>query len=161
MISIIAAVGKNLELGKDNDLIWHLPDDMRFFKATTKGHTVIMGRKTFLSLPGLLPGRQHVVLTRNSTFKHDGVEVYNSISDILEKYGASPEENFVIGGGKVYKAFLPYAKSIYLTHIDDSCDGAEVFFPKLDEAEYDISVISEFENDGIKAKIVKYDKHSD
>ena len=134
---------------------------MRFFRATTKGHTVIMGRKTFLSLPGLLPGRQHVVLTRNSTFKHDGVEVYNSISDILEKYGASPEENFVIGGGKVYKAFLPYAKSIYLTHIDDSCDGAEVFFPKLDEAEYDISVISEFENDGIKAKIVKYDKHSD
>lgn len=156
MISMIAAVGKNYELGKGNDLIWHLPDDMKFFKGATKGHTVIMGRKTFLSLPGLLPGRHHVVLTRDDTFEHDGVEVLHSTDDVLKKYGDSSEENFVIGGGEIYRAFLPYADTVYLTHIDGVCGDAEVFFPRFDESLYDISVISEIENDGIKAKIIKY-----
>ncbi len=158
MISMIAAVGKNYELGKGNDLIWHLPDDMKFFRSTTKGHTVIMGRKTFLSLPGLLPGRHHVVLTRDNTFEHDGVEVLHSTDDVLNKYGSSPEENFVIGGGEIYKAFLPYADTVYLTHIDSVCEDAEVFFPRIDESIYNRSVISEFENNGLNAKIIKYCK---
>lgn len=157
MISIIAAVGKNNELGKGNDLIWHLPDDMKFFRSTTKGHTVIMGRKTFLSLPGLLPGRHHVVLTKSKDFSHDGVEVTDNPKYIVEKYGSTDEENFVIGGGEVYKLFLPYAKKIYLTHIDDECSQAEVFFPEFDKGDYKATVLSEFENNGINAKIVEYE----
>lgn len=157
MISIIAAVGKNFELGKDNDLIWHFAPDMKFFRSTTKEHTVIMGRKTFESLGGLLPKRRHVVLTRNRDFKYDEVEVFESVSEILKAYGEnSGEENFVIGGGEVYKLFLPYADKMYLTEINADCADAQVYFPEFDSSEWNTSVLEEFEEDGISARIMEY-----
>lgn len=158
MISMIAAVGKNFELGKDNDLIWHLPSDMKFFRTTTKGSTIIMGRKTFESLGGLLPKRHHVVLTRNSAFEYEGVEVFEKIEDILAKYENIEEECFVIGGGEIYKQFLPYAKKMYLTFIDDECKDAETFFPTFNFADYKETDLQSFTEDGISATVKEFVK---
>ena len=96
-LSMIACVGKNLELGKNNDLIWHLPNDLKYFKSVTKGKTVIMGRRTFESLPGILPKRRNIVLQLPNESKLDGVEIFNSIPDILENI-KDEDEAFIIGG---------------------------------------------------------------
>lgn len=156
MISIIAAVGKNLELGKGGDLIWHLKDDMKFFRTTTSGHTIIMGRKTFESLGGLLPKRHHVILTTSREYSVEGTEIHHSIDSVLEKYKNCEEECFVIGGGEIYKLFLPYADKLYLTHIDADCSDAEVYFPSFNEGNYSKKVISSIEEDGITAEITEY-----
>ncbi len=156
MISLIAAVGKKLELGKGGDLIWHLKEDMKFFRGTTSGHTVIMGRKTFESLGGLLPKRHHVILTGNKDYSYEGTEIHHSAETILEEYKNTEEECFVIGGGEIYKLFLPYADKMYLTHIDAECEDAEVFFPSFNEEDFSVSVISEIEQDETKAVIKEY-----
>ncbi|MBE6563101.1 MAG: dihydrofolate reductase [Ruminococcaceae bacterium] len=156
MISMIAAIGKNNELGKGNDLIWHLKDDMKFFRSTTAGHTIIMGRKTFESLGGLLPKRHHVILTANKGFSFEGTEVHHTVESILEKYKNAEEECFVIGGGEIYKLFLPHADKLYLTHINAECEDAEVFFPALNAESYEKSVLQTIEEDGITAEITEY-----
>lgn len=158
MISLIAAIGKNNELGKGGDLIWHLKDDMKFFRSTTSGHTIIMGRKTFESLGGLLPKRHHVILTGNKDYTYEGTEIHHSIDTILEKYKGADEECFVIGGGEIYKLFLPYADKMYLTHIDAECNDAEIFFPAFNEDDYRVSLITDIEQDKIKAVIKEYVK---
>lgn len=158
MITMIAAVGKNREIGKGNDLIWNLKDDKKFFRSTTSGHTIIMGRKTFESLNGLLPNRHHVVLTTNKEYAPDGVEVVHSVDEVLEKYGKGDEECFIIGGGEIYKLFLPYAQKMYLTEIDDECVDAEVFFPEFDKNSYDVKTVAEIECGGISAVIKEYRK---
>ncbi|MDD6807621.1 MAG: dihydrofolate reductase [Oscillospiraceae bacterium] len=155
MISLIANVGKNLELGKGNDLIFSIPEDMKFFRSTTSGHTIIMGRKTFESLGGVLPKRHHVVLTK-SDFKYEGVEVVSSLEEVLKKYKNTDEENFVIGGGEIYKAFLPYADKMYLTEVNAECKDAEVFFPKFNKEEWARTVINSIEHEGLTASIVEY-----
>ena len=104
--SIIAAVGKNRELGKDNHLIWHLPNDLKFFKRTTSGKTIIMGRRTFESLPKMLPNRKHIVLSSSSDFPEE-VEVYNELKELLDAYKDTDEELFVIGGASIYRLFIP------------------------------------------------------
>ena len=156
MISMIAAIGKNRELGKGNDLIWHLKDDMKFFRCTTSGHTIIMGRKTFDSLGGLLPKRHHVILTTNESFACEGTEVHHTVESILEKYKNTDEECFVIGGGEIYKLFLSHADKMYLTHINAECEDAEVYFPAFDEANYEKKVLQTIEEDGITAEITEY-----
>ena len=103
-ISIIACVGKNLELGKNNDLIWHLPNDLKYFKKVTSGKTVIMGRRTFDSLPGVLPKRRNIVLQLPNESKIEGVEIFNDIPSILEAV-KDEEEAFIIGGASIYKQF--------------------------------------------------------
>ena len=110
-ISMIACVGKNLELGKNNDLIWHLPNDLKYFKKVTSGHVVVMGKNTFKSLPKILPNRKNIVLTfpDDSEKFPDEVEVYHSIQEFLEAYKDFPEEIFIIGGASLYKQFLEYA----------------------------------------------------
>ena len=134
-LSIIAAIGKNNELGKDNDLIWKFKEDMRFFKNMTIGNKVIMGRKTFESLPKLLTDRKHIVLTKsNITFPKE-VEVFNSTEDFLEKYQNTEEKIFNIGGASIYKELLDYADELYLTEIDDSKE-ADVYFPDFDKEKY-------------------------
>lgn len=158
MISMIAAVGKNLELGKGNDLIWHLKDDMRFFRTTTSGHTVIMGRKTFDSLGGLLPKRHHVILTGNKEFTFEGAEIHHCIESVLEKYENCEDECFVIGGGEIYKLFLPYAAKLYLTRIDAACPDAEVYFPAFDPQGYSVRALQTLEEDGVHAEILEYTK---
>lgn len=156
MISMIAAVGKNFELGKGNDLIWHLPSDMKFFRGTTSGHTIIMGRKTFDSLGGVLPKRHHVVLTSNADWSYEGVEVLHTVDDVLEKYENTDEECFVIGGGEIYKLFLPYARKMYLTYVDDECIDAEVYFPSFDETAYAVTDLQSFTEDGISATVKEF-----
>ena len=119
-ICMIAAVGKNLELGKGNDLIWHFKDDMAFFKETTMGSSVIMGRKTFESLPKALPRRKNIVITTRKDYEAEGATVVNSIENALKEVDS--DNAFIIGGGDIYKQFLPMADKLYLTEIEAECD---------------------------------------
>ncbi|MFT4698992.1 MAG: dihydrofolate reductase, partial [Flavobacteriaceae bacterium] len=114
MITIIAAAGENNELGKDNDLVWHLPDDFKRFKQLTTNHHIIMGRKTFESFPKPLPNRTHVVITRNSEYKKEGAIITNSMKSALE-IARDDSEIFIIGGGEIYTLGLSFATKIELT----------------------------------------------
>lgn len=131
MITLIAAIGKNNELGCHNKMLWHLPEDFKHFKTKTTGHTIVMGRKTLESLPGILPNRKHIVLTRNKNWKHEGIEIAYSIQELLD----IKKPLFIIGGGEIYKAFLPYADVIELTRVDAEFK-ADAFFPKINFNEW-------------------------
>lgn len=131
MISLIAAIGKKNELGKKNTLLWNMPADMKHFRETTRGHTVIMGQKTFESIGSPLPNRKNIVVTRNENFKHPGVEISFSLEDTLAQYEDEPEEVFVIGGGEIYRQSIEKAKKLYITHIDMEDKDADTFFPEI------------------------------
>ena len=130
MVILIAAAAKNNALGKNNDLIWHLPDDFKRFKAITSGHYIIMGRKTFESFPKPLPNRTHVVITRQKGYQPEGCIVVDSIEKAL---AISPknENVFIIGGGEIYTLGLPFAQKIELTRVHNNFE-ADVFFPEID-----------------------------
>lgn len=155
-VSMIAAVGKNLELGKNNDLIWHFKEDMKFFKDTTMGHTVVMGRKTFESLPKALPGRNNIVISSNAEYQAQGATVVTSVEEALQI--ADNEEVFVIGGGKIYAEFLPYADKLYLTEIDAECEDADTYFPQFNRSEYIKEIINYYDIDGVEFYHVVYKK---
>lgn len=155
-VSMIAAVGKNLELGKNNNLIWHFKEDMKFFKDTTMGHTVVMGRKTFESLPKALPGRKNIVISSNAQYQAQGATVVTSVEEALQI--ADNEEIFVIGGGKIYAEFLPYADKLYLTEIDAECEDADTYFPKFNKSEYIKEIINYYDIDGVEFYHVVYKK---
>lgn len=138
MISIIAAIGKNNELGKGNDLLWHMPADFKHFKDTTTGSPIIMGRKTFLSIGKPLPGRKNIVITRDKTFKQQGIEVVHSLKEALEtsrqdidEQDIDEKEVFVIGGGEIYKQAMEVADKLYITHVDMADKDADTFFPEI------------------------------
>lgn len=154
---MIAAIGKNRELGKKNNLIWHFKEDMKFFKETTMGSTVIMGRKTFESLPKALPNRENIVITSNPDFKAQGATVVLSPEEALKK--AQGDEVFIIGGAKVYEQFLPLSDKIYLTEIEAECADADTFFPHFDKSLYTARKIKENEEDGIKFSHFIYKKN--
>lgn len=144
MLSIIVATANNNVIGKDNNLLWHISEDLKRFKEITSGNTIIMGRKTFESLPGILPNRKHIVITRDENFRVDSdmVEVIHSLDEVLYKYENSTEENFIIGGGEIYKATLPFAKKLYLTKVKKDFDG-DTIFPNINEDEWKIDFNSE------------------
>jgi dihydrofolate reductase len=141
IVSVIAAIGNNNALGKDNTLLWHMPADMKHFRETTRGHTVIMGRKTFESLPnGPLPKRENIVITRDTGYIKTGIVVMHSLPEAL-RYAALEQgkhfeekqeetEIFIIGGGELYKEGMAFANKLYITRIDDSPE-ADVFFPEI------------------------------
>ena len=133
MLSIIVAKAKNNAIGKNNKLLWHLSDDLKRFKKLTTGHNIIMGRKTFESLGGVLPNRKHIVFTQNPDFKvnNENVEIVHSMLQIQE-YIESEEESFVIGGAIIYNLLMPYVKKMYVTEIDKDFDG-DAFFPRINE----------------------------
>ena len=133
MLSIIVAKAKNNIIGKENKLIWHIPDDLKRFKELTTGHNIIMGRKTFESLGRVLPNRKHIVFTQNPDFKIDdeNVQVVHSMLEIQE-YIESKEENFVIGGAMIYNLLMPYVTKMYVTEIDKDFEG-DTFFPRINE----------------------------
>jgi len=133
MLSTIVAIAKNNVIGKDNKLIWHLPEDLKRFKNITSGKVIIMGRKTFESLGRVLPNRKHVVLCNDMEMNIDNenVEILNSI-DKLDKYINSEEECFVIGGATIYKLLMPYVDKLYITRINQEFEG-DVYFPEIDE----------------------------
>ena len=158
-ISIIACVGKNLELGKNNDLIWHLPNDLKYFKKVTSGKTVIMGRRTFDSLPGILPKRRNIVLELPNEGKIDGVEIFNDIPSVLDAV-KDEDEAFIIGGASIYKQFLEYASKLYLTEVDEKCKDAAVYFPKFDKRKYKKIVVGNDCDNGISYNFVIYERRS-
>jgi dihydrofolate reductase len=131
MISIIAAIGKNNDLGKKNELLWSLPADMKHFKETTTGHTVIMGQKTYESIGRPLPNRKNIVLTKDTKFKAEGVEISDSLEKTIASFKDSDEEVFIIGGGQIYKQSLDYADKLYITHVDMEDKDADTFFPEI------------------------------
>lgn len=141
-LSMIAAIGKNNELGKNNDLIWHLDGDLPFFKKVTMGKPVIMGRNTYLSLPKALPGRQNIVLTFPPLFEAPGVTAVLTPEEALALV-KDAEEAFIIGGASVYKLFLPMADRLYLTEAEAEDDTADVYFPDFDKSEWTRTVIDE------------------
>lgn len=134
MLTIIAAAAENNALGKDNDLVWHLPDDFKRFKQLTTGHHIIMGRKTFESFPKPLPNRTHVVITRNKKYKKEGAVVVNSLKNALILAKDDPQP-FIIGGGEIYKLALPYTDKIELTRVHGHFE-ADAFFPEIDENDW-------------------------
>lgn len=133
MLSIIVAVAENNIIGKDNKLIWHLPEDLKRFKRLTTNHTIIMGRKTFESLGRVLPNRKHIILSNDVKLdiENPNVEVLEDIS-MLKKYIESDEECFVIGGATIYKLLMPFANKLYLTLIHEEFEG-DVYFPEIEE----------------------------
>lgn len=156
-ISMIACVGPNLELGKNNDLIWHIPNDLKYFRRVTRGHTVVMGRRTFDSLPGVLPNRRNIVLQLPYESKIEGVDIFNSIPDILDDV-KNEDEVFIIGGASIYKQFLPYAQKLYLTEVMEECKDPDVYFPKFDKTKYKKRVLERREDNNLKYNFVIYEK---
>ena len=146
IISLIAAIGKNNELGKGNDLIWKLPADQKFFRETTTGHPMVMGRKTFESLPGILPDRKHIVITRDKSYlrptdakalagKHD-VDVVGSLEEALAPFKNTETEVMVIGGAEIFRQSMDIANRLYITEVDAEDKAAEVFFPPIDKTKW-------------------------
>ncbi len=136
-LSLIAAVARNGVIGRDNRLPWRLPEDLRHFKALTMGHPLIMGRKTWESLPGRLPGRPHIVVTRNPGYRAEGATVVGSLPAAIEAAGsmAGGGEVFLIGGAELYALALPIADRLYLTEIDADFEG-DARFPVWDRAQW-------------------------
>lgn len=140
MITIIAATGQNNELGKNNTLLWHLPDDFKRFKQLTTGHYIIMGRKTFESFPKPLPNRTHVIITRQQDYGQNLIESGCIVVDSLEKaLEISPknEEIFIIGGGEIYNLSLPFTNKIELTRVFSTFES-DTFFPEIDLKEWEL-----------------------
>ena len=150
MISLIAAVGKNYELGKDNKLIWHFKKDMEYFKEVTTGKTVVMGRKTYESIGRPLPNRRNIVITSRML---EGVETVKTVDEILDMH----EDIFIIGGASIYEEFIKYADKIYLTLIDKEYD-ADTYFPTFDENQFEKTVIKEETENDIKLTFALYTK---
>jgi dihydrofolate reductase len=162
MVSIIVAVSEDWGIGKDNELLWHIPEDLKRFKRLTTGNTIIMGKKTWESLPRRpLPGRKNIVLTDDPLeYIADSLTAY-SIEDALGKC-KSDEEIFVIGGGSVYWQFMPFADRLYITHVHKKTP-ADVYFPEIDLNIWEIVDKEEFlagETSGIPYTYVIYERSS-
>ncbi|MFX3625290.1 MAG: dihydrofolate reductase [Ectobacillus sp.] len=130
MISLIVAMDKNRLIGSNNDLPWRLPADLAYFKRVTMEHPIVMGRKTFEAIGRPLPGRENIVITRNKSYKADGCTIAHSLTEVLERYGASSEEVFIIGGAELFKEALPIADRLYVTHIEEAFTG-DTWFPEI------------------------------
>lgn len=142
MITLIAAAAENNALGKDNDLIWHLPDDFKRFKHITTGHFIVMGRKTFESFPKPLPNRTHVIITRQADYAvPEGCIVVNSLKKAIE-ICPKDEDLFIIGGGEIYKQSMAIADKIELTRVFTAPE-ADTFFPEIDLTEWKL-IFEEF-----------------
>jgi len=147
ILSIISAIGNNNEIGKKNALLWDLPADMKHFRETTRGHTVVMGQKTYESL-GVssdgklgkpLPNRRNIILTLDKNFKTDGCEIVYSIDELdklLKETTKKDEEIFIIGGGMIYRLFIDKADRLYITHVNMSDPEADTFFPNIDMSKW-------------------------
>ena len=135
-VTLIAAAGENNELGKDQDLVWHLPDDFKRFKQLTTGHYIIMGRKTFDTFPQLLPNRTHIIITRKENYNPEGTIVVDSLDKALEAAKDDPQP-YVIGGGEIYKLALDKADAIELTRVHGTFD-ADTYFPDFNEENWEL-----------------------
>ena len=160
MLSIIVAKAKNNVIGKNNKIIWNLPEDLKRFKELTTGHTIIMGRKTFESIGRVLPNRKHIIFSQNPDFKvnDENVEIVHSMLQIQE-YIEDDNENFVIGGAMIYNLLMPYVKKMYVTQINKEFDG-DTFFPRIDEEVWNVveKVSKRDENSNLDYEYVTYER---
>ncbi len=157
MFSLIAAIGKNRELGKNGKLIFHAKEDMRFFRDTTLNHKVLMGRKTWESLPGKLKNRENIVVSRHEVPGAD--QSISNLTEYINQHKDTDEEIFVIGGGMLYFELLPYASKLYLTEFDASDPAADTFFPEFDKSKYSCKVIKKGKDHDLAYSINKYIKN--
>ncbi|MEE1220777.1 MAG: dihydrofolate reductase [Bacteroidales bacterium] len=142
MISLIVAIAQNNAIGKDNDLLWHLSEDLKYFKKTTNERTVLMGRKTWESLPFKpLKNRRNIVVSSQKDYAIDGAELFDSIEKAVEVLKTQKDEVFCIGGASLYKALLPKADKLYITRVYKDFE-ADVFFPEIDENIWEIKRLS-------------------
>lgn len=163
ILCAIAAMSKNRVIGKNQNLPWHIPEDLKYFKQVTSGKTIIMGRKTFESVGRPLPNRRNIVLTRQSDFQAEGVETFSDLSAALAQLKMelpSNEEVFIVGGAQIYREALPYTRRLYLTLIDKEFDG-DTFFPELDlEEEFKLISRKDSSLDELKFSFVVADRVS-
>ena len=155
MISIIAAIGKNNELGLNNDLIWHLPNDLKYFKETTLNQTIVMGYNTFVSLGRVLPNRKHIVLSFEKIKLPDEVIQFNNMEE-LKNY-IKDKDVFIIGGASMYKQFIDECDKLYLTEIDDT-HKADAYFPKFDKNLFNKKIIGTNSDNGINYTFTLYER---
>lgn len=131
MIAMIACMARNRVIGKNNQMPWHLPEDLKFFKRTTMGYPVVMGRRTYESIGQALPGRENIILTRDKHFTADQCRIVHRVEDVLQM----KKDLFIIGGAATYEQFMPYADRLYITIIDQDVEG-DTFFPVIDPEEW-------------------------
>lgn len=154
-ITLIAAIGKNRELGRNNDLIWNIPEDLKFFRENTVGKPIVMGMNTLNSLPKLLPNRKHIVLTRRNLELDPEIVVVHSIEELLQYIEILNEEVMVIGGAQIYSQMIEYANKMLLTEIND-IEKADVYFPEFSLEDWDRLLISRHQYEDIEYSHVAY-----
>ena len=154
MFSIISAIAKNNAIGKDNDLVFHIKEDMKFFRETTRNHTVIMGKKTWESLPGKLKDRKNLVISHTEVEDADGT--ITNLDKYIEENKETDEEIIVIGGGSIYKYMLPHSKYLYLTEVDAEPE-ADTFFPEFDRKSYKKETLKTGTAGDLKFEINRYE----
>lgn len=154
-ITLIAAIGRNRELGKNNDLIWSIPDDMKFFRDNTMGKNIVMGINTLNSLPKLLPNRRHIVLTHRDIKLDDEITIFHNIDELLNYIDSIDEEVMVIGGAGVYAQMIEYANKMLLTEIESEAE-ADVYFPEFSMDDWNRLELSNNQFNGIKYSHVLY-----
>ena len=154
-VTMIAAVGQNRELGKDNKLLWNLPEDLQFFKQQTMGKPIVMGKKTLDSLPRLLPGRKHLVLTHQELEPNEQIMVFHDINTLVDYIATLEQEVMIIGGAQVYKEMLDYSDKMLLTEVEDSIE-ADVYFPDFDKTKWDCTELSTDTEGTIRYKHLSY-----
>ena len=157
-LELIAAVGENRELGKDNHLIFDIPGDLKFFARTTRGHTIVMGRRTFESLPGKLPGRHHVIMSRSMESDDPELEIFDSLEAFYQAYDSRPELVYCIGGASLYEQMLSRADALVLTEVQASAP-ADVRFPAFDPQGWNRRQLEkETEENGLRYRHVRYER---
>lgn len=153
---LIAAIGENDELGKHNQLIWHLKDDLKFFKEKTMGHAIVMGYQTFCSLPKQLPGRKHIVLTHKTISFPEEVIVCHSLSELKAYLQEQDKPCYIIGGASIYEQMIADCDRMYLTRIEASDPEADAYFPKWNEDDFEVRLLDQHEENQIHYKHLEY-----
>ena len=157
MFSLISCIGKNREIGKNGKLVFNLKKDMQFFRETTLNHTVVMGYNTWKSLPGKLKSRQNLVVSSQDVDGADGT--IKDLDKYIKENQHTDEEIFIIGGGMIYKQFLPHAQNLYLTEVSASDADADIFFPEFDKSNYTKKLINKGKENDLSFSIIKYIKN--
>jgi dihydrofolate reductase len=156
IITIVVAMNQDNVIGIDNQLPWHIPEDLKYFKQATLGKPIVMGRKTFESIGRVLPGRKNIVITRSEDFMRDGVTVYHSLEAALQDNQEYPEI-CIIGGGEIFQQALPITTNLYLTIVDWKVINPTVYFPKINFDEWNLNTTEEIiSSTGIKCKFNLY-----
>jgi len=159
-ITLIAAIGKNRELGKNNDLIWRIPEDLKFFRENTVGKPIVMGLNTLNSLPKLLPNRKHIVLSHLDVDLDSEIVVVRSLEELLKYIETLNEEVMIIGGAMVYTQMIKYADKMILTEVDSESD-ADVYFPEFSLNEWNREVLSNHQYEGVNYSHVVYTREKE